>query len=66
MFPRRAPVATDSPHLRFGSAALAQSSDVSLEPITGLQLNNVKAEGVTYKGRRAVRITDTAPENEPD
>ena len=50
----------------FISTATAQSRLVPLEPVTGLQLHNVRAEAVTYKDRRAIRITDTAADNTPD
>src|SRR5207253_1635073 len=46
--------------------SIAQTQDVPLEPVSKLKLENVKAEPVTYKGRKAVRITDVAAESVPD
>lgn len=43
----------------------AQASVVAIEP-SKLQLRNVKAESVTFKGRKAVRISDAAPNSAPD
>jgi hypothetical protein len=47
------------------SLALGQSVKVDLDP-TRLQPKNVKAEPVTFKGRKAVRLTDTAAQVVPD
>jgi hypothetical protein len=38
----------------------AQTKSVPLDPLDGLKALNVKAESVTYRGRKAVRITDAA------
>jgi hypothetical protein len=46
-------------------AGWCQNNAVALDP-SKLQLRNVKAEPATYKGRKAVRITDTAAPNAPD
>lgn len=43
----------------------AQTRSVALDPLNGLKAMNVKAESVTYRGRKAVRITDVAA-NVPD
>jgi hypothetical protein len=42
-------------------APLAFAETLPLESPSGLKLTNVKAEAVTYKGHKAVRITDIAP-----
>mgnify|MGYP006274330295 FL=1 len=42
-----------------------QTTSVPLDP-RGLQTRNVSAEIVTYQGRNAVRVTDTAPTEVPD
>jgi hypothetical protein len=42
-----------------------QASALAIEP-SKLQLRNVKAESVTWKGRKAVRISDAAPASAPD
>jgi hypothetical protein len=39
---------------------------IPLDAANGMQLRNVKAERVTYKGRQALRVTDTAPSNVGD
>ena len=41
-------------------AATAFAQTIPLDPAT-MRLTEVKAEGVTWKGRAAVRITDNAP-----
>lgn len=46
--------------------AVIIAQNVPLEPVTKLSLHNVKAEAVTYKGRKAVRVTDTAAPDLPD
>jgi uncharacterized protein (DUF433 family) len=38
----------------------AQQQSIPLDSINGLKLVNVKAEPVTFKGRQALRVTDTA------
>jgi hypothetical protein len=43
----------------------AQTKSVPLDPLNGLKSLNVKAESVTYRGRKAVRVTDPAA-NVPD
>jgi hypothetical protein len=46
--------------------ALPQAArTIALDPAR-MKLSNVKAERVTYKGREAIRLTDTGPENLPD
>ena len=47
------------------SLASGQSVNVDLDP-TRLQPKNVKADPVTFKGRKAVRLTDTAAQDVPD
>jgi hypothetical protein len=44
----------------FGSAT-PQTQNVSLNAPDQLKLRNVKAETVTYKGRKALRLNDAAP-----
>src|SRR5215510_754896 len=39
---------------------------ISLADPSGMQPRNVKIEQVTYKGRKALRVTDTAPPNVAD
>lgn len=39
---------------------------VPLNDFKAMQLRNVKAERVTYKGRKALRVTDAAASNVPD
>jgi hypothetical protein len=41
-------------------------STIPLDNPNDMQLRNVKMEQVTYKGRRALRVTDAAPANTPD
>ncbi len=43
-----------------------QTTQIPLNPDNGLKLTNVKAESVTYKGRKALRVTDTARGNVGD
>jgi hypothetical protein len=38
----------------------AQTKSVPLDPLNGLKPLNVKAESVTYRGRKSVRITDAS------
>jgi hypothetical protein len=38
----------------------AQTKGVPLDPLNGLKPLNVKAESVTYRGRKSVRITDAS------
>jgi hypothetical protein len=45
---------------------MAAGQDVPIEPITRLNLHNVKAEATTYKGRKGVRIADAAAPDVPD
>jgi len=42
------------------------SRTIPLDAINEMQSRNVKTERVTYKGRAALRVTDTAPETVPD
>jgi hypothetical protein len=46
--------------------AEAQATSVPIEPIATLNVKNVKAESVSYRGRKAVRLTDNAPSTMPD
>ena len=46
-------------------AVRAQAAAMAIDP-TGLQPRNVKVETVTYKGRKAVRVSDAAPADMPD
>jgi len=46
-------------------AARGQSAAVPIDPAK-LQVRNVKAEAVVFKGREAVRISDTASADTPD
>ncbi len=39
----------------------ARTAQVALDSADGLKLVNVKAEPVTFKGRKALRVTDAAP-----
>jgi len=39
---------------------------ISLDALSDMQTRNVKTESLTYKGRKALRVTDTAPPNVPD
>ena len=48
------------------NSANEQPRSIPLEPVSRLQLHNVTAEAVTYKGRRAVRIAAAGPANLPD
>jgi len=43
-------------------AALVYGENLALDSTVGLKLTQVKAEAVTYKGRKAVRITDVSPD----
>jgi len=43
-----------------------KSTTISLDNPDEMQLRNVKTEQVTYKGRKALRVTDAAPANTPD
>jgi hypothetical protein len=47
------------------SPAWGQPAIVALDP-SKLQANNVKADTVTYQGRKAVRVADTAAADVPD
>jgi hypothetical protein len=49
----------------FSPSAWGQTAVVALDP-PKLQLKNVKAELVTFKGRDAVRVSDTASADTPD
>ena len=40
--------------------SLMQTTQIPLNSTDGLKLINVKAEAVTFKGRQALRVTDTA------
>lgn len=42
------------------------SRSIPLDAPSQIQSRNVKAEAVTYKGRAALRVTDTAPPSVPD
>ena len=44
----------------------AATVDISLEPVGKLQLRYCKADAVTYKGIKAVRVTDTGADDLPD
>jgi len=46
--------------------ASAQTESIPLDAVGGLRLVNVRAEPVTFKNRKALRVTDTAPENTGD
>ena len=48
------------------SYAQVKPVTISLDNLSDLQLRNVKAELVTYKGKKALRVSDTAPANVPD
>ena len=41
--------------------ALVYGENFALDSTAGLKVTQVKAEAVTYKGRKALRVTDTAP-----
>lgn len=43
-----------------------QTMDLPLDSAEGLKPVNVKVEPVTYRGRKALRVTDAAPENAGD
>src|SRR5262252_5383078 len=47
--------------LAAGLAGLGLGETVALDSVAGLKLVQVKGEAVTYKGRKAVKITDDAP-----
>lgn len=42
------------------AAAAAQSQTIPLDSLDGIQLRNVKAEPVSFKGRQALRVTGAA------
>jgi hypothetical protein len=44
----------------------AQTMAFPLDSVEGLKPVNSKIESVTYKGRKAIRVTDTAPEGTSD
>jgi len=46
--------------------AQTRAMTLLLDSIEGLKPVNVKVEPVTYKGRKALRVTDAAPEGTPD
>jgi hypothetical protein len=48
------------------SGAQTRSATVPLDSAEGLKAVNAKVEAVTYKGRKALRVTDTAPEGTSD
>ena len=53
--------------LAFGTAfTQVKSRTIRLDALNEMQLRNVKIELVTYKGRGALRVTDTAPANDGD
>lgn len=43
-----------------------KTETIPLDALNEMQPRNVKTEWVTYKGRGALRVTDTAPANVPD
>ena len=45
---------------------ISQGGTIPIEPITGLKLQNVKAESIKYQGRAAVKLTDAAADGLPD
>ena len=45
---------------------ISQGGIVPIEPIARLNLQNVKAESVTYQGRAAVKLTDAGADGLPD
>jgi hypothetical protein len=47
--------------LCLATSSLSLAETLPLDSTAGLQLIHVKAEAATFKGRRAVRITDDAP-----
>lgn len=50
----------------FPSSTVAQTKTLALDSLEGLKLVNVKAEPVTYEGRKAIRVTGTrAPSARP-
>lgn len=49
--------------LTFGAAVAA---DIAITPVSRLELKNVSAEAVTYKGKKAVRVSDAAKTELPD
>jgi hypothetical protein len=49
-----------------GPAISQSSQEIRLNAIDNLELRNVKADFVTYRGRPAVRITDIAPPESGD
>jgi hypothetical protein len=44
----------------------ANTRTIALDALSDMRSPNVKTETVTHKGRRALRVTDTAPPNVPD
>jgi hypothetical protein len=46
--------------------AQRKTTTVALDDLNEMQLRNVKAEKVTYRGRKALRVTDAAPPNTAD
>jgi hypothetical protein len=48
------------------SGAQTRSATLPLDSAEGLKPVNAKVEPVTYKGRKALRVTDTAPEGISD
>jgi hypothetical protein len=48
------------------SRALTVAMTLPLDSTEGLKSLNAKLEPVTYKGRKAIRVTDTAPEGSSD
>jgi hypothetical protein len=48
------------------SRAQTEATSFPLDSIQGLRAVNAKLEPVTYKGRKAIRVTDTAPEGTSD
>jgi hypothetical protein len=43
-----------------------QTQTIPLDSVQGLKLVNVKAEPVSYKGRKSLRVTDAAPQGTGD
>src|SRR5262249_57038429 len=43
-----------------------KTTTIPLDSSSEMQLRNVKTEQVTYKGRKALRVTDAAPANVAD
>ncbi|MBV9083903.1 MAG: hypothetical protein JOZ62_14595 [Acidobacteriaceae bacterium] len=46
---------------RHANKNIEETHPIALETISQLQLHNVRAEPVTYRGRKAVRVTATGP-----